>query len=224
MPGRRPSKSGQATKEKILDAALATVLAEGLVGTSARAIAATGNFNQALVFYHFGSVEDLLFAALERANERRMARFAPQLAEVDDLPGLVALAERLHRDDTDLDQAALSAIVAGWSATSDIGPAVLAALEPWNEHVGDALRRIFARHPVGQLLPVDDLAHLIAALFLGIEVFDRLDGEAARSRRLFASMAGLARFVDPLLTSLGGDPIAAGPVAAEAAVQGSAGT
>ncbi len=219
MPGRRPSKNGQATKEKILDAALATVLAEGLVGTSARAIAATGEFNQALVFYHFGSVEDLLFAALERANERRMARFAPELAAVEDLPGLVALAERLHRDDTDLDQAALSAIVAGWSATSEIGPAVLAALEPWNELVGDALRRIFDRHPIGRLLPVDDLAHLIAALFLGVEMFDRLDGDSARTRRVFASMAGLARFVDPLLTSLGGEPVATGPVNS---VQGSA--
>ncbi len=131
----------------------------------------------------------------------------------------MALAERLHRDDTDLDQAALSAIVAGWSATSEIGPAVLAALEPWNELVGDALRRIFDRHPIGRLLPVDDLAHLIAALFLGVEMFDRLDGDSARTRRVFASMAGLARFVDPLLTSLGGEPVATGPVNS---VQGSA--
>ncbi|MCP3855949.1 MAG: helix-turn-helix transcriptional regulator [Actinomycetia bacterium] len=74
MATRRPSKSGQETREKILDAALETVRVEGLVGTSARAIAKAGDFNQALVFYHFGSVDELLLAAPDRALPGRAGR------------------------------------------------------------------------------------------------------------------------------------------------------
>ncbi|MCP3987556.1 MAG: TetR family transcriptional regulator [Actinomycetia bacterium] len=54
MGERKSSRSGLETRDRIIDAALDTVRVEGLVGTSVRAIARTGGFNQALVFYHFG--------------------------------------------------------------------------------------------------------------------------------------------------------------------------
>ncbi len=66
---RTSSRTGQDTRDRIIDAALRTVRDEGLVRTSVRQIARTGGFNQALVFYHFGSVEELLLAALERSGE-----------------------------------------------------------------------------------------------------------------------------------------------------------
>lgn len=56
------------TKGRIMDAAIETLKSEGITGTSARAIAHRGDFNQALIFYHFGSVNNLLIqAALFRA-------------------------------------------------------------------------------------------------------------------------------------------------------------
>ncbi|MEA2933018.1 MAG: hypothetical protein QOI56_1803, partial [Actinomycetota bacterium] len=42
----------EGTKGRIVEAALQTLKEKGFTATSARAIAATGGFNQALVFYH----------------------------------------------------------------------------------------------------------------------------------------------------------------------------
>ncbi|EWM11480.1 LOW QUALITY PROTEIN: TetR-family transcriptional regulator, partial [Kutzneria sp. 744] len=51
------------TRQRLIDGAIETIRQHGIAGTSARTIAATAGVNQALVFYHFGSVNDLLKAA-----------------------------------------------------------------------------------------------------------------------------------------------------------------
>lgn len=203
MGERRSSRTGLETRDRIIDAVLETVRTEGLVGTSARVIARTGGFNQALVFYHFGSVEELLLAALERANERRMERFREPLENVEDLQSLVQVAVDLHRSaEDDSDHVALSAIVAGWSANSEVGPRILEILQPWDDMVADALRRSLASTPFAQVVPTEDLAHAIAALFLGIELLSRLDADDKRTDSLFQSLSGAATLAAPLLESM----------------------
>src|ERR671919_781582 len=56
----RPGK--EETRARIVTAALQALRADGIAGISARAIARHGGFNQALIFYHFGSLEGLLVA------------------------------------------------------------------------------------------------------------------------------------------------------------------
>ena len=207
MGERRNSRTGLETRDRIIDAVLETVSNEGLVGTSARVIARTGGFNQALVFYHFGSVEELLLAALDRANERRMARFREQLEAVDDLEGLVQVAIELHRSaEEDRDHAALSAIIAGWSVKSEVGPQILEILRPWDAMVSAALRRSLADTPFAQVVPTDDLAHAISAMFLGIEMLSRLDPDDTRADSLLTSLSGAATLATPLLRSLVAGP------------------
>jgi AcrR family transcriptional regulator len=53
------------TKLEIVEAAVETLKTAGFHGSSAREIARTGGFNQALIFYHFGTVRQLLLAALD---------------------------------------------------------------------------------------------------------------------------------------------------------------
>src|SRR5256885_430514 len=65
------------TKLKIAEAALETLKANGFAGASARAIAHIGGFNQALIFYHFGSVQSALLAALDLISDRRLAEYGP---------------------------------------------------------------------------------------------------------------------------------------------------
>lgn len=200
--GRRQSRSGIETRDRIIDAALETVRTEGLVGTSARAIARTGDFNQALVFYHFGSIEDLLLAALKRANDRRIERFRDRLEAVESLADLVDVAVDLHGKEDDADHPALTAIVAGWSTSSEVGREILEILRPWDEMVEAALKRTLVGTPFAQVVPTADLAHAIAALFLGIEMFSRLDREDGRTESLFASLAGAAQLAGPMLEAL----------------------
>lgn len=199
---RKPSKGGQETKDKILDAALETLGTEGLVGTSARAIAKTGDFNQALVFYHFGSIAGLLLAALDRAHEHRMATFGPDIAKVNDLAGLASIGQKLHAASCDSDQAALAAIVAGWPSTSEHGKTVLAVLKPWNDLIAEALTRIVGDHPLAQFMPADDLAYAVSALFFGIELLDRLDPTRNQAGRLYTVLSNLSALSGPMLDSL----------------------
>lgn len=199
---RKSSRTGQETRDRIIDAALETVRVEGLVGTSARAIARTGDFNQALVFYHFGSIEDLLLAALQRANDRRVERFRDRLEAVDSLGGLVQIAADLHGNIDDPDHPALVAIVAGWSTSSDVGQRILETLKPWDEMVEASLLRCLADTPFAQVVPTKDLSHAIAAMFLGIELMSRLDRDDSRTESLFASLSGAAQLAGPILDSM----------------------
>jgi AcrR family transcriptional regulator len=198
------NRTGQGTRDRIMDAALRTVRDEGLVRTSVRQIARTGGFNQALVFYHFGSVEELLLAALERANHRRMARFGARLEAASSLCDLVSVARDIHRSDDaeDCDHSALSAIVAGWAANSEMGPRILAILQPWEDLVAGALGRCLAGTPFARVLSADDLAHAVVALCLGVELLNRLDAGGHRTADLFASLAGTAALAEPLLRRL----------------------
>ena len=65
----KASAQGTATRERILEAAFETVRREGYANTSARAIARRGSFNQALIFSHFGEVNQLLLAAVDRVGD-----------------------------------------------------------------------------------------------------------------------------------------------------------
>src|SRR5438132_10040692 len=95
------TKSGAATRQRIVEAAVETLKQEGFAGTSARAVAKQGGFNQALVFYHFGAMNELLLAALDETSRRRMTRYHDALEGVDDLSRLVELAGRIYREDLD---------------------------------------------------------------------------------------------------------------------------
>ena len=61
------------TRDALIEAAIAVLRESGFASASARRIAQRAGCNQALVFYHFGTVNDLLVAALEEVSARRMA-------------------------------------------------------------------------------------------------------------------------------------------------------
>jgi len=88
------SKRGSETRDRILTAALETVRTEGFANTTARAIAAQGGFNQALIFYHFGSVDELLDEAFGRVSEQQVARYREAVQELGSLTDLVQIARR----------------------------------------------------------------------------------------------------------------------------------
>lgn len=199
---RKPSKGGQRTKTRILDAALKTVNEQGLVGTSARAIATTGDFNQALVFYHFGSIEGLLLAALQRSHDQRMEQFGSELKEAATMTQLIQIGQRLHATHDMANQAALAAIVAGWPATSEHGNTVLQILQPWNDLISGALERSIQGHPLANFVPTNELAYAVSALFLGLEVLDKLNPAEQRASRVFTILANLSTFAGPMLDAV----------------------
>jgi hypothetical protein len=115
---------------------------------------------------------------------------------------LVGVAAELHGDHSDADQPALAAMVAGWSATSELGPRIVEVLKPWDDLVARALRRALEDSPLAPLVPYEDFAKLVAALFLGMEMMSRLDPTDDATDRLFTSLSAFATLSGPLLERL----------------------
>ncbi|HET6950659.1 MAG TPA: TetR/AcrR family transcriptional regulator [Acidimicrobiales bacterium] len=191
--------TARATRARIIDAALAALRADGIAGLSARSIARRGGFNQALIFYHFGSVEGLLVAVARSESERRSALYAEALRAVTSLPELVAVARRLHDEEFQAGTvAALTQMLAGAVGSEDLARGIRESLDPWTTLVGETIDRLLADTPFADLLPAADLTAAVAALFLGIELFTSIDPGAAGGS-LFTTMETVAALVDGLL-------------------------
>ena len=190
---------GENTRSRIVNAALQTLRANGIAGISARTIARHGGFNQALIFYHFGSLDGLLVAVARRESKRRSELYAPALREVASLPELVAVARRLHDEEFAAGTvAALTQMLAGAVGSDELARGIWDALEPWTDIVGETIERLLGTSPYGAALPAGDLTTAVAALFLGIELFTGLNPDAAEGT-LFTTMESVATLVDALL-------------------------
>jgi AcrR family transcriptional regulator len=187
------------TKDRIVDAALQTLREEGLAGASARAIARTGGFNQALIFYHYGSIEQALLAGVDRLSADRLERYEQRLAEVTTLAGLVAVARQLHAEDRQQGHlVVLSQLLAGSMAKTELRREVRARFEPWITLVRDAVHRVLAGTPFAEVVPEREVAVAVTALFLGLELLTRLEGEGDDAP-VFDAISGLAGLATAVL-------------------------
>ena len=91
--GRRAGTEDSKTRSLLLDATEKLMLEEGYAAVSSRRVAATAGVNAALVYYYFGSMDDLFIALFRRGAQRSLDRQAEALAS--DQP-LWALWESTH--------------------------------------------------------------------------------------------------------------------------------
>lgn len=205
---KAPDGGSRATRERLVRAALKTLTRRGFAGTTARAIAREGKVNQALIFYHFGSVDQLLLAALEATSQARLDRYREALVGVDRWSDLVEAMGRLYKEDVVSGHiTAVQEMVAGGSAIPSLRKEVLAKMEPWIGFAREVLDRVLAGSVVAKLVPTDDLAFAGVAFYFGIETITNLAGDRARAERLFAAGRQLAPIADALLqaTSVEGE-------------------
>lgn len=190
------SDRGTATRERIVEAALETVREEGFADTTARAIARRGGFNQALIFYHFGSVGDLLMEVFGQVSQRNVERYREAVVEVGSLTDLVSIARRLH--DEDLRDGSVTAVTQLMAAATDPerGGVLLDRFDEWIRLVQDALARASARIPIASVVPPREAAYTIAAMFLGIELMSRLDPQRSEAEAVFSMMESLAALIE----------------------------
>lgn len=187
------------TRERIMAAALETVRKSGITGTSARAIASTGGFNQALIFYHFGSVTNLLIEAARRSSAARVTAYQQVTAEITSLTSLVDVARRLHDEaERDGSVAVLTQLMAGAASDPEMGEAILAGFEGWIDLVEQALSKALDGQPIAAAVPPREAAYSIAALFLGIELMARLDPEKSEAPAVFDALHQLAALMESM--------------------------
>lgn len=191
---RVASRSAQ-TRQKLVEAAIAILKDHGFAGASARVIADRAGVNQGLVFYHFGSVMNLLLAALDAVSADRMARYEEAVAQVTSPAELVDVASSIFREDLDAGHVSvLVAMIAGASTTQGLGAEVARRIQPWKGFAQAAIEGALEGSPLRSVVPVDDLAFGVVALYLGMELLTHLDGVRAPADALFdgaASLVGL---------------------------------
>lgn len=186
------------TKDRIVDAALEVVKAKGFSGATARAIADRGGLNQALVFYHYGSVKALLLAALDATSAERLARYEEALAGTTSSSELVTIARTLYAEDVASGHTTvLAEMVAGGVNDPELGPAIARRIEPWVTLAEAAITRAVTGTPFEGLLPTRDLAFAVVSFYVGLELVGALEDDRSRAEELFGMIERFMPLIDP---------------------------
>lgn len=192
------------TRRRLVDATMQTIREQGIAKLSARTIATTGGVNQALVFYHFGTVDGLVAEACRVTTAERVDRYRDALATVTSFGALLDVADRVRADEREAGNVAvLAQVLAASRGNPALAAAAGEAIGLWSAAVRPALQRLLETSPVGELFDADVLTDLASSAFVGIELM-----EPTRTHDAAAVEDPLARLrpVAELLDGLG--PIA----------------
>ncbi len=190
------------TRDQILRAAFDTLEDKGFAAATSRAVAERGGFNQALVFYYFGSMDALLLAALDWTNERRLSAYRAALADAKTLDEVFATAARLFEEDRESGHVTVvSQMIAGSVARPELAPETLKRMQPWLELCEQTLERVLGTSALAQALPTRDLAYAVVNFYLGANVLTHLEGDRARADELLARLRALEPLASGLLQS-----------------------
>ena len=196
---RASCSAGSNTRRALIEAAVKVLKSRGFNGASARAIATEAGVNQALVFYHFGTVAELLLAALDEVSARRLRRYTTELADVTNSVSLIALATKVFREDIDSgDIAVLAEMIAGSSSAPELGAEVAKRIAPWKDFASVAVESGLAASGLASLLPIGAVSHAAVALYLGLEMLSHLEADRAGATLLFEQLARLAPVLDAI--------------------------
>lgn len=188
------------TRDKLLTATADALRRDGIAGLSARTIAARANVNQALVFYHFGTMSELVQEATRKSVDESVAYYRDRFAEVGSLSELLAVGRDLHDRERDAGNVALMAqVMAGAQQDLDLAGAAAYAMSAWSEEVEKTVARVLAGTAMADLIDTDGFAQAICAAFIGLELFEGVDsvgGVAALDA--LEKLGSLIGFVDEL--------------------------
>ncbi|MGH9129158.1 MAG: TetR/AcrR family transcriptional regulator [Acidimicrobiales bacterium] len=200
-----------ATRAALIEAAIETLKSVGFAGASARVIAGRAGANQALVFYHFGSVSNLLLAALDAVSAARLERYSAALQAVASPAELVEVAAGIFREDLDAGYVTvLVEVIAGASSTPGLGAEVASRIAPWTTFARQAIEAAVGTTGAASIIPSNELAHGVVALYVGLELLTHLDGNRRPALALFERAKQLATLLGGVAAPGAGATAAAG--------------
>lgn len=166
--------------EALLDAAERLLVSEGRDALTTRRVARAAGVNQGLVYHHFGSLEELMLAVLERFTQRLTERQRVMYAQ--DVPFRAKWLEAMGYMEADLaagyPKVWLELQALGWNRP-ELRARVLGVNEAWRNVLRDAFAE--AREEYGlteEQLPLEAAVSLVMTFTQGVEV-ERLSGIAA---------------------------------------------
>jgi AcrR family transcriptional regulator len=198
----KPVAQQPSTRERLVTAGFETLRAEGFARTSARSIARRAGVNQALVFYHFGGVTELLLAALDASGERRRERYEEALRSARTPTQLVEAMAKLHKEDQASGHSrVLTELFAASLAAPALGPELIRRMEPWVDFTAGLIHDLLKETPFGSLIEPRVAARTVLSLYLGLDLLDHLRPKGADARRYFREAGRLAAAFEPMFHS-----------------------
>ena len=168
------------TRAKLLQAAAEVIREQGVAAASARTIAAQAEVNQALIFYHFGTVSELLEAACRQAVDEAADFYRDRLARVTTLTGLLELGRELHERERAAGNVAMMAqLMSGAMRDPVLARAAGYAMSRWTAEIETVVARVLSGSPLGEVADTGGLARAISASFIGLELYDGVDADGA---------------------------------------------
>lgn len=203
--GRRDSRKGTATRERLLDIAEASVLAKGFAATSIDELIAEAGITKGGFFYHFRDKNELAHAMLQRYvvdNDRIFDEIFGRGRDLTDDPldaflvSLKLLAE-LMRDLPSGHPGCLIAAICYQERLFDRQVRELSAdaVKSWNERFLGYLEAIAAVHPVRDNINLVDLARMLSCIIDGAIIMVKTlrdPGELERQVLAYRSLVKIA--------------------------------
>jgi AcrR family transcriptional regulator len=185
------------TRAALLDGAVEALRKDGIAGLSARRLADRAGVNQALIFYHFGSVEELIAQACLLATEARVSLYRERFAAVATVGDLLELGREIRvAERAEGNLAVLAQTLAGAHGSERLAEATREGLDKWITEVRTALERVLDGSPLAELADPAGLAHAVSSGFLGLSLFETVDPEGAE--QAVTALEQLAVLVDVL--------------------------
>jgi AcrR family transcriptional regulator len=190
-----PQPKGPGTRDRILDAAEASVLDKGFAATSIEELIAAVGITKSGFFYHFRDKGELARVLLQRYVERENALFdelfrrADELNE-DPLHGFLVGLKMMSEMMSDLPGGHPGCLVAAYCYQDrlfdkDVRELNAAAVLGWRQRFRARLEEIAARYPPRIVVDLDDLADMLSGLVDGGIILSKvLQDRAALPRQL----------------------------------------
>ena len=183
------------TRARLLEAAATAIREDGAAAASARTIAARAGVNQALVFYHFGTVSELIEAACCMAVDEAAGHYRRQFADVTSLTGLLEIGRELNQRERATGNVAMMAqLMSGAAHDPVLAGASRYAMDVWAAALEPVLERLLSGSPLAELVDGPGLTRALSASFIGLQLFEDVDPDGAA--RALESLAQLAVLVD----------------------------
>jgi len=174
----------------IVEATVAALAEVGFSRTSARAVAERAGVAPGGVFYHFGSMDNLLADVFTTCLDRRIGRLRAAL----DVPksGLpAAFTDAVRADFAHVESRALLEMVVGAIDSPVLAARVREGLDQSFAFTREVVELLLADSPVAAAIPIDLIAQVAASAFFGLAVMDLVGADV--------DIDGMTALVDTLL-------------------------
>jgi AcrR family transcriptional regulator len=176
------SSDVRSTRIKLMSAAVEALRENGIAELSARSVAGRADVNQALIFYHFGSVADLIDAACRDAVDSSIDGYRSEFAAVSSFVELLRLGRVLHeRERASGNVAVMAQLMAGAQGNERLATTARYCLARWNAELETVVGRLVDGSAFDGILEPAGLARAISSGFLGLELYEGIDRAGAEA-------------------------------------------